>query len=918
MIVGSGTVAAIALSGYTGAATDADDDRPSLPSDLESVLELVPGESALDANYRHVVYSRVDDAGSAPLYLGGHEVIGELDIDADSIAEMLVVVTDDETRLSVVAGEFDAPDVGDDADLDGWTVGEVDDEPVAAAEGALVIATGDDGDEIVDAALEAADDEDTETILADPETAGTTFDRLESKSYVTFVPDVSEVRHNEFDGDVVEAFGMGLESAPMARDDDSDTLENDYVLHLDPDAGTDVDDEWIVDRVESIGRGEILESSIDRSDDVVYVQTVVEQPPERDREAAPDARVRARSNADEGVVTFEHAGGEPIETDSLEVWHDGELADDQLADEHATFTEGDTFELETGPLADVGLRWFDEEADVYYYYDTTVVGTESFDGQYDPDEETVEFTYTGDLEADSDLVELVHRSDDDGSYELDRGAIDVDGPLTDGETITVEDVTLGDRVSLELSVPANPNRGQRSLSYVRVRPPRMHLSRREGTVVARYWGDIDRDADEFRVLVEDEPADVQFSDVTDTLSEHDRVELGEMDHGTHVAVEWLEPDDPVVVTERVLRPYARIDMDYDDSEGTVTADYEEGEEIDADDLELRIADEPAAVQPADEYETFAPGDDLTVEADPFATVELVWEGGDDTEYGLGRVTVGRRAFDAEYDPDADEVEIVYTGEQSADPSNLTVSQRGGGSSIDDEDLFAQEYDSLTDGDSIVLEDVEIDDRISVMLVQEGENYSSRSSIFRFTPEPRWAFSVEDRGSEDGDGDEDGLVAVYHERTTRDADNFEILVDGEPADVQPSDRHDTLTAEDEIELGEFDAGTELSFRWLVPDEPREVRNHVVVPDAEFEVDYDADDDEITVEHAGGDGIDAADLAVIVEPLSPEPTDWDGDGTVSEGDSTTVDVDDLDSRRDRDPAAVGILFRDHHLTHVRIDD
>ncbi|EMA27263.1 hypothetical protein C445_20755 [Halobiforma lacisalsi AJ5] len=918
MIVGSGTVAAIALSGYTGAATDADDDRPSLPSDLESVLELVPGESALDANYRHVVYSRVDDAGSTPLYLGGHEVLEELDIDADAVAELVVVVTDDETRLSVVAGEFDAPDVGDDADLDGWTVGEVDDEPVAAAEGALVVATGDDGDEIVDAALEAADDEDTETILADPETASTTFDHLESKSYVTFVPDVSEVPHNEFDGDVVEAFGVGLETAPMAREDDSDTLENDYVLHLDPDAGAHVDDEWIVDRVESIERNEILETSIDRSDDVVYVQAVVEQPPERDREAAPDARVRARSNADEGVVTFEHVGGEPIETDSLEVWRDGDLADDQLADEYATFTEGDTFELETGPLADVGLRWFDEEADVYYYYDTTVVGAESFDGQYDPDEETVEFTYTGGLEVDSDLVELVHRSDDDGSYDLDRGDLDVDGPLVDGETITVDGVTLGDRVSLELSVPANPNRGQRSLSSVRVRPPRMHLSRREETVVARYWGDIDRDADEFRVLVEDEPADVQFSDVTDTLSEHDRVELGELDHGTHVAVEWLEPDDPVVVTERVLRPYARIDMDYDDSAGTVTADYEEGDEIDADDLELRIADEPAPVQPADEYETFAPGDDLTVEADPFATVELVWEGGDDTEYGLGRVTVGRRAFDAEYDPDTDEVEIVYTGEQPADPSNLTVSQRGSRSSGDDEDLFAQEYDSLTDGDSIVLEDVEIDDRISVMLVQEGENYSSRSSIFRFTPEPRWAFSVEDRGSEDGDGDEDGLVAVYHERTTRDADNFEILVDGEPADVQPSDRHDTLTAEDEIELGEFEAGTELSFRWVVPDEPREVRNHVVVPDAEFEVDYDADDDEITVEHAGGDGIDAADLAVIVEPLSPEPTDWDGDGTVSEGDSTTVDVDDLDSRRDRDPAAVGILFRDHHLTHVRIDD
>lgn len=911
MIVGSGTVATIALSGYTGAATDdADDSRTSLPSDLESVLELIPAESALDASYRHLVYSQIDDQDPRSAYPGVHGAVDEFDdIDADSVAETVLVVGE-ETQIAAITGSFDKPDAGDD-ETDGWTVGEVDDEQFAAADGKLVVASGEDGSDVVETAIAAADGDEA-TVVTDPETTETTFEHLDSMSSVTLVPDVSAVPYHEFDGDVVDAVGIGRELPPAERSDDG-ILENEYVFHLASDAGdaNDVDDEWIHERLQRLEQGELLETAIDRSDDVVHVEAVVEQPPERDRDAAPDARVRIHSNADEGVARFEHVDGDSIDADDLEVWNNGELAADQLADEHATFAAGDSFELETGPLADVGLRWVDEDEGVYYYYDTTIVGSASFDARYDVDTDTVEITYAGELEADPDLLELVRQ--EDGATDPERSEIDVSGSLTAGDTITTENVTLGDRVTLELAVPANPNRGQRSLVSVRVRPPQMHLSRREDTVVARYWDDHERDADEFRVLVEDEPADVQFTDVTDTLSANDEIELGELDHGTHVAVEWLEPDEPTVIAEQVLRPHARVTLTYDDAEGTVTADYEDGDAIDADDLELRIGDEPAAAQPADEYETFEPGDDFTAEVEPFARVELVWEGPDDTEHGIGYVTVGREAFDAEYDPDAGEVELVYTGGQPAEPSNLAVQHRRDGPSGDeDDDLFAQAHDTLTDGDSIVLEDVAVEDRVSVMLVQERENYVSRSSIFTFRAEPRLAFSVDER--------EDGLVAVYREETNRDADNFELLVDGEPGDVQPSDRHDALTDGDEVELGTFDAGTELAVEWVVPDEPREVHSHVVVPDAEFEVDYDADDDEVTVEHAGGDEIHADDLGVIVEPTILEPAGWGDHGTVTEGDTTTVDADgENGARSDRDPIAVGLVFRETNtITYERIDD
>ncbi|WP_049928437.1 hypothetical protein [Halopiger goleimassiliensis] len=914
LIVGSGTVAAIALSGYAGAATaDADDEgRTSLPSDLESVLELVPGESALDTSYRHLIYVDLRDSEAWPGYVGINGVSAEIDdIDADSVAETAIAFGE-ETTIAVISGSFDRPD--GDEEIDGWTVGTVDGGTFAATDGRLVAAEG-DGTAVVETAIAAANG-DEPTVITDPETTESTFEFLDSKSYVTFVPDFSEIPHHEFDGDVVEAIGTGREVPPSERTDD-DTLETEYVLHLADDADVEVDGEWVRERIERLEQGDVLETTFEQpnGDRFVHVEAVVEQPPERDRDAAPDARIRARSNADEGTVTFEHDHGEPIDTAMLEVWNNGELADEQLADEHATFAEGDTFELETGPLADVGLRWFDEAENVYYYYDTTLVGSESFETTHDLENDAVEITYVGELAADPDLLELVRQ--EEGSAEAEQSAIDVSGSLTAGDTIVAEDVTLGDGVSLRLSVPANPNRGRRSLVYFRVRPPRMRLSSRHDSVVARYWSDVERDADEFRVLVEGEPADVQFTDVTDTLSENDEVDLGDIEHGTHVAVEWLEPDDPEVIAEQIVRPTARADLSYDDSDGTVTVEYTDrdegpdGDAIDADELELRVAGEPAGTQPSDEFDTFEPGDAFTVDVEPVAHVELVWVGPQDTEQPIGQTTAGRESFDAEYDPDAEEIELVYTGEQPGDPSNLTVALRGDETRTDEE-LFAQEHDTLTDGDSVVLEDVDVEDRVSVRLVQEGDNYVSSRSIFRFRAEPRWAFSVDER--------ENGLVAVYREHVSRDADNFRVLVDGEPAAVQPADHYDTLTDGDEFELGEFEVGTVLTLEWTVPDDPREVLEHVVAPDAEFDVDYDEEAGELTVEHTGGDAIDATDLGVVAEPTMREPTDWDGHETVSEGDATTVDLTDEDSANpQRDPIVVGVVYRDSEtITYVNLED
>jgi hypothetical protein len=916
VIVGSGTVAAVTLSGSASAVTGtADDDRTTPSSDLESVLELVPAESALDAQYRRLQYARVDDSGEDdPGYQTRRvlEDIAEVDggIDSDSVSAV-VSVHGKQQRLSAAVGSFDRPDAGSDAEERGeWRIADLGSGGAfAAADGRLVVVPDAETDpaDVAGVAADAASG-DADTVLVDPEATEPVFGHLESAAYVVFFPDLESIGYFEFD-ERIASLGVGLEQSPPQR---SGTTETEYVVEVASDA--EVADEWIVDRLERLERGEFVETTVERDEGFVHVEAVVDRPPERDRDAAPDARVRARSNADEGLVTFEHDGGASIDAEMLEVWVDGELADAQLADEYGTFSEGDTFELETGPIADVGLRWFDESDDVYYYYATTLVGADSFEASHDPETDTVTITYVGELEADPDRLEVVHRkSQPDGrgsTIDTERSALeDVSGSLAQGDTVTVEDVTVGDRVSLESTAPANPNRGQRSLAHVHVRPPRFHLTRQEDTLVAHYWGELEHDADDFRVSIDGEPADVQFADVTETVSRNDEIELGELSHGSRVAVEWLVPDDPVVVEETVLHPHARVEVTYDDAEGSAAVEYREGDEIAADDLDSLVGGEPAPDQPADEYETFSPGDEVRTEAAPFETIELVWTGPEETEDVLGRTVAGRELLDASYDPDAETVELVYTGETPADPSPLSVQHRSDGGSPSDgrENPFSQKYDTLTAGDGVVIEDVGVEDHVSVMLVREGDGHVSHRSLFHFSPIPHRAFDFENR--------DDGLVAVYHGQLDRDADAFRLLVDGEPADVQPADRHDTLTTGDEVELGAYETGTELTMEWVVPDEPRPVNDHVVVPDAEFEVAYDSDDGTVTVEHAGGDEIAAADLGVIVEPTSREPSGWDEYETVSEGDATTIAV---DGERDGDPVAVVIIFDGRAITHERIDD
>jgi hypothetical protein len=958
-------------------------DEYDLPSALADALEAIPAESAVEMSYRLVVaedVSAIDEVEDLP-----HQarVAGrELGVEAADLEMVATAIAHDyRRRLTVAVGSMDREEDGETIETaEGWRLADDGETTVASVEGRTAFVAGEGAEERhADArAVAGAARGEVDRLVEADDHAGAAFERLVGFSTVLFVPDAADSGFRTPATGILEAFAGGFEVHPANLEDRS---EAEYVLFTD---GNEPNEETIRSLIEEVGAGIVRETAIDRESsdgDLVHVRAVLEAPPEYDREAAPEVRVQSSLDRDEGTLAIEHVGGEAVEGESLselELWVDGELVDAQPGDRVETFEPGDAMDVAVDPLSRVILRWFDEDGNRQYVYVNEAIDEEAFEFAYDLEEGALEVTYVGERDADPDRVELVHRGSD--GVRLPDG-FEGSTPITTGETATVEDVAVDDVVTVDIDVPEVPGVSERPLRRFHVTPPRLHLHRREGSVAAVYHDERDRPAAEFRTLVDGEPADVQLEDRTETLSEGDAIDLGEIPIGSTVVVEWLKPEEPVTVDEHHVTPEAFVDVEYDAESGTVRVEHRDGDVMDAENVELRIDEELAETQPSDEHDEFGPGDVVTAEAPPFATVEAVWVG-EEAERGLGGTTTARNAIEATYDPGTGEMELTYVGEQPADPAGLEVSidgssgsrtvvetgtsasggssggtesssgeenGDGGGQSGDgsgdggsggdanesegDEPAeppsFAEEYEELTEGDSIVLE-AEIGDRVRVSVRHETANTVSVRSIGHFPTRPRHAFTFR-RGSEGpipgvnrpGDGAEsssdptpnsrnpDELYAVYVGRVDRDASEFRLLVDDEPAEDQPADEHDMLEGGDAIPVGKPEVGTTLRAEWTVPDEPVEVGAETIAPEASFEVERDGDDGGLVVRHAGGHPIDAERLSVHVPGHTEGPIPWNGEGTVREGDSTTIDAEDS-------PGEVIVLFDEREvLDHATIE-
>lgn len=913
LLLGSGGVTLALLAGRVPTAQAASDKTQE--ETAESPLELLPAESALDVEYTRIVRIDLEETEESDRLTHEARVVDRIDgLDVSDAEAVVTAWTKDELSLGAITGSFDRPEPGETVDEPGeWWVGTTDDLAIASTDDQLVFAR-ERGADATDKPIDAAESScevarnDGETVLETLDLLGEAYDRFGDKREFYFLTDLESGMPSTIP-DPIQTLSAGFEKSVINARGHDETVENEYLFEVTSD--TDLDDDAVTELLEELEQGTVVDIETEYDDDVVFIEATIDVPPERNREAAPDASIVMESDVNAGTVEIRHTGGEPVPAEKLELWVNGELADPQPADEFDEFTSGDSLTVDTGPLASVYLRWIDEEENEYYDYVDSVVGSDAFEVAHDPAAETVELTYTAEADADSDRLELVHRKQirTDGKREIERTKLteEVDalgGTLSTGDSLVVEGVGMRDTVTLDLDIPPKPAGvygPETSLVEFHVRPPRLHVSRRpEEAPVVEYHDETSRDAEEFRILVDGAEADTQLADEHDTLDRGDAVQLDAVDFGSEIVIEWVTGDEPVVVETELIRPHLHLGTTYDAETGTVTVEHLDGETVEADALEVLVGGEVPRTQPEDQHDRFGPEDTVTVPADPFERVVVRWRG--ETTLRLHHDVVGGGLFEASYDIDDETVELIYTGERAADASHLELERFGPESTNEESDGPFDDVETLASGDSVTVEEVDPDETIQI--VHTGGE-TGHYPLFHFSVTPRYAFSFEEQ---------DGTTVLeYDNEVARDADEFRILVDGTEAETQPGDVHETLEAGDTVELGSHPPGTTVVIEWPRSGEPSQVQEHLVMPEATFAVNYDEDEGTLRIEHAGGDDLEADDLGVYAPPVTNEGlADWDGDGTVTEGDSTTLDA-------EEQPEVVLVVFRESEVLYEReLDD
>lgn len=886
LLVGSGGLAAALLAGR---APDVQAREYSQADDsLDRSIELLPAESELDVEFRRFSHANLEETDEPGAVTLGSSVVTQIeDLDPDTVDTVSAVWTDPQLALVGISGSFERVESGEYVDEHGdWRVGHAASDPItmSSTDGLLLAARNSDTDARLDAVETATDvarnggDRAVDTV----DLLARAVDRLGDKRVVYFIPEIGE----ELPGvaaEQIETLAAGFEKPPGTVQGFDGTLENEFLLEAKADA--ELDSTAVEKLVREIEQGTVVEFDVQFEGDIVYVETVTEAPPELNRAASPDATVTMDPQPDEGTAVLEHESGESLPASELELWVNGELADDQLSSEFSAFESGDSFIVDTGPLANVTLRWVDEDANEYYEYVDEVVGEDSFDVSHDFGSGTVELTYTGKLDADPALLDLERRSEvvtEDGvtSFEREQLTEPIEAlatRLTEGETIRVENVQIGDSVSLDLDIPSRPAGFGPQTTVVRyhARPPRFRITRQpDEEPHAVYRDDTARDAEAFRILVDGTEANRQPADEYDTLESGDRFPLGDQEFGTEIAIEWVGGQESVVLEEHVVTPLVNFDLRYHDGAGTVLVEHAGGETVDATALDLLFDGSPAPTQPGDGYTTFGRGDVVSAPVDPFTTVEVRWTNGE-TEQRLATSVTGNDLFEAAYDPVSETLDLTYVGKQPADPSKIRVERLGRQAPDQQLPAFDADAEELTSGDSATVE--EVDPETIVRLVRTGDQPRHRP-VAHFRPDPSYGFDFEKR-----DGT---LTATYSRQVAHDASEFRVLADGTETDVQPADQYDTLEQDDTVTLGSFPADTTIVVEWPTSVDPTEIDRHVVTPTAEFDAEYDDSEEVVRVEHAGGDDIEATDLGIYVPSVTEQLVIWGEDGTVSEGDSTTI--------------------------------
>ncbi|WP_049926941.1 hypothetical protein [Halopiger goleimassiliensis] len=633
LLGGIATTATIAFAGSAvsasdGSSVEASGDAP----DLETLLEYLPASVSDDAIvFRAVDYERRREADEP------HEsrpYIGPLNVDPDGIAAEVTVTSYDEEYtqpIRILAGDIDPDGDGEPAETDGgleyerFESGNTDE--FAAVTDEFVFVTTDEGT-IDDALAAAAGEEDrlleTNDMLQEAiETVG------DADSYTVQSVNGSASAFTGNEDDPQPEYIAHAETVL-----DPDTIEIEYVVAFED--ADDVTDEF-VERIEAdfayMGTTEEPEATVDGR----YVTVSVERDLEAERAVAEHdspgfLRVDRDIDPDDEYLELEVGRGDPTPVEDLTLeLGDEEYDPDIWADGHGKIEEGDTIVVkmeDVEPNTSVSITHDHEMGSSSS--GTSILSNLRFEFEYDYETETLSIEYTDDFPLDGDRITIA--AHDESPYRIvnDEGErVDPEPTATiqpwDGETVeegaeaTFEDVQPGD----EIIVGWDGTSRYDSLSFHRIDAPGdvdFEYEYADDRLTATLEVEIEQPADAYELRVDDDPADVQWADQYETITEPATIELDDVGSGKRVTVVWDGDEIPVGRT----RTIPRVDLEYDDG----VVEHAGGDAIPASDLELQIWNENGrdGVSLADEIDgTFEEGDTVAIETENPRDVTLYYK-----------------------------------------------------------------------------------------------------------------------------------------------------------------------------------------------------------------------------------------------------------------------------------------------------
>jgi len=359
--------------------------------------------------------------------------------------------------------------------------------------------------------------------------------------------------------------------------------------------------------------------------------------------------------------------------------------------------------------------------------------------------------------------------------------------------------------------------------------------------------------------------------------------------------------------------------EYDASTGEVLLRFERGDQLPVDRYELEIDGEVYSGDWARGQDRIGGGDVIAIDADaiePGDDISISYESPDGSySSGTGSTALRRLPFVVDYDPDAGTATITYEEGPPLPADRLAVAVGDGGP------VERPWTGEVTEGDAVTVGDLPLDAHLEIRY-ERTDGETVRVGGAGLTPPGEFAFDYDGEAETlritypDRDGDSrSGRPGGHRPRPEQEplpADRYEIRVDGEPASTQWADRTTQIAPGDSLRIEGVPVGTTVAVTWVSESgERHEVDGTFTRPSVDLAFSYDAESDELTVRHAGGQSVDPSHLAVRFHHPEDRTVEFTVDGSFSAGTEFVVE--------DVPEDAFGVVeYDEHYIERVHVQE